>query len=110
MTDNPHETEATNRLLRAAFTGGNSEILRDVIGAVAGVDVVELDVRDGGDEIEVWMGSPGAITGSELRDLQRLFEIGEMGVYGDPNLAGTPEGDRTDGAFHAVLSPAVDGE
>jgi hypothetical protein len=64
---------------------------------------VDVQQDDSG-AFEFWLDNPSSITGDELDDVQSLFEVHEIGVYGDPLLAGTDEGGPNEGLFHMVLS------
>lgn len=97
-----------NAIIRDTLGSNNEEILRTVIEAVANVDVIDMQVNERKDHVEVWMKRPSALTGEELRSLQRIFEVHEIGVYGDPLLAGTEEDTGLEGTFHMLVTPDVE--
>lgn len=105
MTD-PADDEI-NELLRMAFEGGFAEIVRQVVIRTTDSDVVEIQGHDDG-TFEMWFARTTAgFTGEELSNLQTLFEVKELGIYGDPQLAGTESGTELEGHLHAVLKPDV---
>ena len=58
--------------------------------------------EDGDSVFELWLRS--GMDAEELAAVQDIWTIEEVGVYGDPELAGTPEGSHLEGKFHMVLS------
>ena len=110
MTDYSDDADVVNRLLRSAFGNGEEEVVQTLIEHVAGTAVFDLHRPGNRNEFEVWFGGNASLTGDELRALQRLFDVKEMGVYGDRNLAGTEEDNGLEGRFHAILIPNPDGE
>jgi hypothetical protein len=95
--------EAVDKLLRAAFAGSSEDVVVAVLESLTSTEVKDVQSHSSG-EFEFWLDSPPAITGDELDDVQSLFEVHEIGVYGDPLLAGTDEGGPNEGLFHMVLS------
>jgi hypothetical protein len=51
---------------------------------------------------ELWLRS--GMDAEELAAVEDIWTIEEIGVYGDPELAGTPEGSHLEGKFHVILS------
>lgn len=95
-------TDLIDELLRAAFGTGNEAVVETVVENVARVEVLDCQ-QHGEHTFEVWMGSPSSWSGGDLEAIEALFTVREIGVYGDPALRGTEEGNSLDGALHAVL-------
>jgi hypothetical protein len=78
-----NEQERLNLIVQALELDNDSELVRQIIENVGNVQVQEIDKRD--NEFEVFM-RPSGFTNRELENLKQIFELIEIGVYGDPNL------------------------
>lgn len=106
MTDDePDLNPEAIRILSSVLGSDTEAITESILEAV--VDAPSVVVHDiqtlGNGDIEVWLNA--GLDGGELAEIQHLYDVREVGVYGDPELAGTREGSSTDGKFHMVLSP-----
>ena len=61
-----------------------------------------MHAEDADSVFEVWLRA--GLTADELAAVQDTWTVEEAGVYGDPELAGTPEGGALEGKFHMILS------
>ena len=68
-------------LAKALEIENDGDLVAEIIENVGNVKVEDIDDRDG--EFEVFM-QPSGFTHKELMNLQELFHIKEIGVYGDP--------------------------
>ena len=78
-----NEQERLNLIVQALELDNDSELVRQIIQNVGNVQVKEIDKR--GNEFEVFM-HPSGFTSKELENLKEIFELKEIGVYGDPDL------------------------
>lgn len=72
-------------LVQALDLDSDSELVTQIIENVGNIQVQDIDKR--GNEFEVFM-KPSGFTGKELENLKQIFELKEIGVYGDPNIPG----------------------
>jgi hypothetical protein len=98
------DEEAVKEMLYSLFDLGPERAVTLVVETATTVDVVDIQRHSDG-TYEVWMEGAGAWTGEELERIQTVFDVKEVGSYGDPLLRGTTEGSGLDGAFHAILDP-----
>lgn len=100
------DIDRANALLRRVFgtdaVSVTESILNKLISAPSDA-VYEVDELSDGD-VEVWLSASG-ITGEEKDDIEVLYEIKEISVYGDPNMAGAVGGDEYDGKLYLRLDP-----
>jgi hypothetical protein len=76
--------EKLNLIVQALELDNDSELVKQIIQSIGNVQVQEIDKR--GNEFEVFM-KPSGFTGKELENIKEIFELVEIGVYGDPNLS-----------------------
>lgn len=104
MSDHELTDEEKDLLANVFSADGVDEMHRMVLEAIIespGDAVAEVDTSNG--IVEVWLNT--GVTGEELTILERFYDIREFTVYGDPQLAGTPEGDELDGKQYLSLEP-----
>ena len=78
-----NDQERLNLIAQALELDNDSKLVRQIIQNVGNVQVKEIDKR--GNEFEVFM-HPSGFTNRQLENLKQIFELREIGVYGDPNL------------------------
>lgn len=97
-------------LLEKALGASTEEITVTILNSLI-EDNRENPVIDsqtvGNNRIEVWFhrGFSG-LTGKELTDLQQIFDIHEISIYGDVNMVGHSSDSGFEGTFHMIVSPA----
>lgn len=97
---NGDQTSLLSRVFGTDVAAVTEAVFEAIINAP--VDVV-ADVNDHGDgTVEVWLNTN--LTEKEKDDVEVLYRIKEVGIYGDPELAGTPEGSRLDGKVYLHLA------
>lgn len=72
------------------------------ISEISSTDCMWADNDD--NVFEIWLRA--GLTADELAAVQDAWTVEEVGVFGDPALAGTPEGSQLEGKFHMILSGA----
>lgn len=78
-----NDTKRLNALIGALDLDSDSELIKTVIQNVGKVTVEDIgEVKNG---YEVFM-RPHSFTGRELENLQEIFEVKEIGIYGDPEI------------------------
>lgn len=107
-THGNHEARI-KEVLYSVFSGDNEAVIQHIIEVVGGVEVLDVQYHNDG-SFEVWIGQPGSFTGDELSDIEVLFDVEEIGVYGDPELAGTEEDNGLEGTFYARVTPHATAE
>jgi len=61
----------------------DADMIKTIVENIANISIEDIDNRNG--EFEIF-AKPSGITGTELRKLQEIFDIREIGVYGDPDI------------------------
>ena len=61
----------------------DSDMVKTIVENIANISIEDIANRDG--EFEIF-AKPSGITGKELNNLQELFTIKEIGIYGDPKI------------------------
>lgn len=97
-------------LLHEAFGDNLEEITRSLLDTIVDgpSDTVVLDAQaaSDGSDVEVWLSTN--LTEDELDAVESLYRVREVGVYGDPALAGTEAGGNLDGTVYLHLRPDLD--
>ena len=83
-------------MVEKVFETENHEFIRMVIEKLGNVTVEDVDIIHNGYEIFM---EPNSFTSEELNDIQTVFEIKEIGIYGDPDLP------SDDVYLHMVVEP-----
>lgn len=74
------EQQRYNLICKALEITDDSSLIQTIVEDIGNIEVKDIDQR--GKEFEVFMETKG-FTHKELMNLQILFDIKEIGVYGD---------------------------
>lgn len=104
MDDDDNDIERANALLRRVFGTDPEAVTEAVLNTIINApgDAVAEVAGHGERDIEVWLNTN--LTEKEKDDVEVLYRIREVGVYGDPALAGTDEGSDLEGKTYLHLA------
>jgi hypothetical protein len=83
--ENPDPERRFELISKALEIENDADMVKTIVENVANITIEEIANRDG--EFEIF-AKPSGITGKELNNLQELFRVREIGIYGDPEIPG----------------------